>query len=53
MRKKQLKSVVISEESFRYNGNFLNEKTGKLHCYIYIYIYVIRIMKHREIIILS
>ena len=29
MRKKRLKSVAVSEESFRYNGNFLNEKNGK------------------------
>ena len=29
MRKKRLKSVAVYEESFRYNGNFLNEKNGK------------------------
>ena len=48
MRKKQLKCVAVSEESFCYNGNFLNE--NKRERLTAIYIHVIRIMKYREII---
>ena len=48
MRKKRLKCVAVSEESFRYNGNFLNE--NKRERLTAIYIHVIRIMKYREII---
>ena len=51
MRKKRLKSIAVSEESFRYNGNFLNEE--KRESFTTIYIHVIRTMKHREIRILS
>ena len=48
MRKKRLECVAVSEESFRYNGNFLNE--NKRERLIAIYIHVISIMKDKEII---
>ena len=48
MRKKRLECVAVSDESFCYNGNFLNE--NKRERLTAIYIHVISIMKDREII---